>query len=150
MKKDCIVHLSDSRSITVYNDYRQVVGGDVVAAAILGILGCWAQEAIASSPSLVDASVIWVGSRRVAEIEEALCGISTDKQIRTRLKKLEKDGFIKVEGKATDGISKCYCFMRSRVQEELNNLNKKLGGTNFESPGFCTHYCQKARKDPHD
>ena len=120
MRESCISHRPRQPIAVVRQDYYELVGKDCVAAALLNVFEFWANAAIAANP---DEALPWLGERRIKEFEELLIGISTDKQIRARLKVLRQWGFIETRQKHASGQALEYRLRIDRVQSALNTIN---------------------------
>jgi len=130
-RESCISHAPRQAIAIVRSDYYQLTDKDCVAAAILNIFEYWANSAIAKNPNEINP---WVGAHSVSEFEELLVGISTDKQIRDRLKKLEARGFIQTKQQKTYRRTLEFRFMVEVVQSALDELPKANGQTTVDSP----------------
>jgi hypothetical protein len=120
LEGSCIFHNPLASMAIVKEDYCLLMDNDAVAAAILGLFEYWADGEISLNPSLAESNTIPVGKKSIAEFQESLLGLSTDKQIRTRLKKLEALGFIQAEGGQRGGAAQSYVFNVARVQAALD------------------------------
>jgi hypothetical protein len=120
LDESCISHNPAVAMAIVKEDYCLLMDKDAVAAAILGLFEHWADGEISLNPSLAESNAIPVGKKSIAEFQESLIGLSTDKQIRTRLKTLEALGFIQVEGGHRCGAAQSYVFNIARVQAALD------------------------------
>jgi tRNA threonylcarbamoyladenosine modification (KEOPS) complex Cgi121 subunit len=119
-RESCISHKPSTIMAIVKEDYCLLMGGDAVAAALLNLFEYWANAAIAQNP---DDRAPNIGCHSISEFQRMLVRVSTDKQIRTRLKLLQEKGFIEIVA-AKFGKSSSYRFFIDRVQEGLNNLGQ--------------------------
>ncbi|MBL1176925.1 hypothetical protein [Pantanalinema sp. GBBB05] len=120
-RESCISHRAKQMILVIRQDYYELMNRDATAAAIMGLFEYWANAAISSDP---DNDAPNLGERSIREFQDALLGVSTDKQIRIRLQKIEAMGFIKIEGKQSGSKPKRYQFFISKVQHALNKLEQ--------------------------
>jgi hypothetical protein len=135
-RESCISHKPSTIMAIVKEDYCFLMGGDAVSAALLNLFEYWANAAIAQNP---DDRSPNIGCHSISEFQRMLVGISTDKQIRARLKLLEEKGFIEIKANKFSGKSSSYRFFIDRVQEELNNLGQM---TSVKQPRYAVNLGQ--------
>ena len=115
-RESCIAHPPKQAISIVRQDYYELMNRDACAAALLNIFEYWANAAISSDPTVERP---WVGARPIREFEQMLLGISTDKQIRKRLVRLEALGFIQTTAPTKRGEAKAYRVLVPEIQRAL-------------------------------
>lgn len=120
-REKCISHKARQSIAIVRQDYYELMGRDCVAAAIMNLLEHWADQAIEQGES---GDSIYLGRKSIREFQDSLFGISTDKQIRTRLKLIRDLEFADIVFD-TRGLPAAYTFHVNKVQEAINSV--KIG-----------------------
>jgi plasmid replication initiation protein len=124
MKECCIQHAPEAVLAQVYSDFRDLTGGDAIAAALLWLFEDWCNEAISLTPDLADAGQISVGARSISEFEARLCGLARERAIRRSLKALEAAGYVQSTSNRKTGTTKTYTACISVIQNALNEVGQ--------------------------
>ena len=119
-RESCIQYPPGDWFVITRQCYRLLMDGDVIAAALLSYFNYRANRQLDPESSHIP-ETIHLGPISISTFEVGLVHLSSDKQIRNRLKTLAERGFIssnRMNGKTVD-----YTFHIKAVQDALNTLS---------------------------
>jgi hypothetical protein len=138
MRESCISHKPKSLLLVIREDYFRLTKCDKVLTALLSVFEYWANGEISKNTNESEGSIN-LGVRTISEIEKLTLWIATDKQIRIKLKELEKLGFISIHKGV--GNYTAYTLHISYLQQVLNTVDWSIPLAQLRSlnPCRCAH-----------
>ncbi|MHC5939550.1 hypothetical protein, partial [Nostoc sp.] len=124
--------------LLIREDYFRLTKCDKVLSALLAVFEYWANGEISKNPMVGDISID-LGIRTIAEIEQLTLWSATDKHLRTKVKELERLGFISTSKGA--GNHTIYTLHIDHLQRSLDAVDWSMSISELRSqnPARCCY-----------